>query len=83
MFDEDGKLWLLEVQNRPSMLALSQLDRRIKLGLVDDVQELLEALQGSESIPINWKEAVYKNAYEARREAENDGTERLLFNGKI
>lgn len=80
MFDEDGKLWLLEVQNRPSMLALSQLDRRIKSGLVDDVQELLEALQGSNSIPINWKEAVYKNANEARREAENDDTERLLFN---
>ena len=40
MFDQGGKLWLLEVQNRPNLLAWSGLDRRIKSGLVDEVKEV-------------------------------------------
>ncbi|GMI45591.1 hypothetical protein TrCOL_g5939 [Triparma columacea] len=79
MFDQGGKLWLLEVQNRPNLLAWSGLDRRIKSGLVDEVKELLEALEASSPAPTNWTLASYPNASEARSEAGLDNEGRVLF----
>jgi len=89
MFDETGKMWLLEVQNRPNLLSWSGLDRRIKEGLVDDVRDLLETLQAGGGKGMNrggggdgkgkWEEVEYKHCEEARKEAQQDGEQRAFF----
>lgn len=80
MFDEAGKLWLLEVQSRPSLGAWSGLDGRVKSELVDSIALLLTTLEaGEKTNEGSWTEFEYKHAAEARNEAKGDGLQREEF----